>query len=257
MGAMDDDIDDDIDDDDAIPAPPDNVFIESLLDAAAIVFAGIPGLGMIVNAFDLTVHRIWREKERRYFTSVIARLVERLDQHDERIDRLSAERAEGFLVAAVTTGDIAHTTTDPHKLLVLRNEAINSAMANAPSANLREIFFAMTRSLTGLHLCIFLFLAKPEKFGAPVPSWRELEHLTGDGPWETHTWDIIKTYVSGAPDNETIQHCLTDLVNQGVVAYKAEGALPGFMFPIPTNFGWSFYSFIIDEDAADELPLQR
>ena len=213
-------------------------------------------MSMLVNAAERSVHRRIRARDRKFLEMVFTRLSERLKAHEERI-ALSEERLATLFTTALITREIARLTTDRDKLLALRNETINSAMPSAPDEDLRQIYISMTATLTGLHLRIFGFLTKPELFGAPVGSWRALEDFVGDGPIETHTWDIIRRYVPGAPDSETIQHCLIDLVNQGVVAYQGEGVLPGFMFPLPTNFGWGFYSFIIDEDAADELPIAR
>jgi len=124
-------------------------------------------------------------------------------------------------------------------------------MPGAPEDDLRQIYIAMTANLTGLHLRIFGFLAQPQLFGVPLESWRELEQYIGDGPWETRTWDIVQKYVSGTPEREVIQHCFADLVSHGVVAYRGN-PLHGITFPFPTNFGWTFYSFITVADGQEQ-----
>ena len=237
---------------DELPQPPDHDLLQSTSDAIAVVLGQFPGLSLLGDVLDRGVQQWIRQRDREYMLEVVTYFQRRIDNHEERLKQITRERVEAFRMSLLATTEIARTNSDRSKQMILRNETINSAMPSGPDEDRRQIYIALTAALPAPTLRIFRFLAKPDLHGVPVASWRELETFNGDGPWETHTWDIVQQHVDGAPERDVVQHCFDELVRSGLVEYPGGGALPGITFPRVTNLGWDFYSFTINEDEENE-----
>jgi hypothetical protein len=170
-----------------------------------------------------------------------------LDDAMDMVSELKGRLGDAAYATINHIVEVVRRTAHEEKLTALRNAALHVALGDGPEQALQDILLGMVDSLTVLHIRLLDSLFHPRKYDIDADDSRSF-HLLGGGIGGA--FKVIEEHVPGFKRRDILEHCISDLISQGLVFYQGDEQVrqAGFLNllgnPLPTGLAIDFLIFI-------------
>jgi hypothetical protein len=214
---------------------PDTSLGDGIAAGLQAVVSAIPVVGgPLAVAIDYQRRSYVSEKQNAFSKRVTSDL--------ERLHIKVEDLSETFFGTMTYASWLATLTNEQDRVDAYENAVVNSALPNAPDVEMRELFLSTAASLTARHLRLLNCLFHPEEYGIDAHDYRDF-HIAGMEVGGT--FELMRRHITGLDRADILNHCLDDLISQGLVRYPMQGQDARTMGnPHPTELAHEFMAFI-------------